>query len=84
MDNLINKGNEPLKMNINLEEAEDMICPYCESMKKPEEPSQNIFIQAHIIKKISAFNSPTGQEMLIPVPIFICQVCGLQLSKQEN
>lgn len=85
-NNLINKdgGQKPLKMNIDLNSAEDVICPYCEEHKMADEPSQNIFIQAHIIKKISAFNSPTGKEMFVPVPIFICQVCGLQVVGSEK
>lgn len=84
MNNLNDAKNQQLKMNIDLNTAEDIICPYCEEHKKENEPSQNVFMQAYIIKKVSAFNSPTGKEMFIPVPIFICSVCGLQVVGGES
>lgn len=74
-------GKQPNKMNmsIDIENAEDVICPYCEDHKQPEEPSCNVFIQAFMMKKIGALQSPTGKDAYLPVPIFICSQCGLQL-----
>jgi hypothetical protein len=81
---ILGDNKKPLTMNINFQDATDVVCPYCEKNKLPDEPSQNIFIQAFIIKKISALQSPTGKEGLVPLPIFICQMCGLQVTADEN
>ena len=30
----------------------------------------------HLIKTISAILSPSGKEMIIPIPVFACEKCG--------
>ncbi len=78
------ENKQPLKMNIDIESAEDVICPYCELHLQENEPSSNIFIQAFMVKKIPALQSPTGKEALVPIPIFICQTCGQQLVQHAD
>ena len=55
------------KPQIDLEDAETMICQKC---------GNKIFIQGYVIKKISAIMSPTGQEVIAPVQVFNCGNCG--------
>jgi hypothetical protein len=55
-----------LNMHINLNDAEEVTCDNCES------PS---FEQVYEIKKLSAFSSPTGEEMYLPSSIFRCIEC---------
>ena len=55
------------KPQIDLEDAETMVCQNC---------GNKIFIQGYVIKKISAIMSPTGQEVIAPVQGFNCGNCG--------
>tara|TARA_R100000005_G_C4927515_1_gene157979 strand:+ start:218 stop:421 length:204 start_codon:yes stop_codon:yes gene_type:complete len=55
-----------LNMRINLNDAEDVTCDNCGSTS---------FEQVYEIKKISAFSSPTGEEMYLPSPMFRCIDC---------
>ena len=55
------------KPQIDLEDAETMVCQNC---------GNKIFIQGYVIKKISAIMSPTGQEVIAPVQVFNCGNCG--------
>ena len=38
-----------------------------------------VFEQAHIFRKISSIASPTGQELVVPIPVFVCMACGKAL-----
>ena len=55
------------KPQIDLEDAETMICQKC---------GNKILIQGYVIQKISAIMSPTGQEVIAPVQVFNCGNCG--------
>ena len=55
------------KPQIDLEDAETMVCQNC---------GNKIFIQGYVIKRISAIVSPTGKEMIAPVQVFNCGNCG--------
>ena len=55
------------QVQVDLEDAETMICQKC---------GNKIFIQGYVIKKISAIMSPTGQEVIAPVQVFNCGNCG--------
>ncbi len=55
------------QLQVDLADAENIECEECEN---------ECFERAYIIKRISPLVSPTGQETLIPVPIFKCSVCG--------
>ena len=43
---------------------------------KWEDCGNYLFITAHVIKRLSAIISPTGQEALIPVQVYSCGNCG--------
>lgn len=55
-----------LNMHINLNDAIDIACDNCNSTS---------FEQVYEIKKLSAFSSPTGEEMYLPAPMFRCVDC---------
>lgn len=61
--------NKPLqqKVNIDLSQSEALKCAECSSEQ---------FKMRYMIRKISALLSPTGEEMLIPVQVFACGICG--------
>ena len=43
--------------------------------------------QSYMIRKLSALVSPTGQEALIPIQVFMCEKCGVipeELQKELN
>ena len=67
------KAQKPLSkanINVDLSDAETMICKEC---------GNKIFIQGYVIKKISAIISPTGQEVIAPIQVFNCGSCGEML-----
>lgn len=53
-------------MNVDISQAEDMICEKCES---------RVFAPAVVLKKISALLSPSGKETMIPIQLFMCAKC---------
>lgn len=55
------------KINIKAEDLEDVTCDNCEG---------KVFREAIMFKKVSAIVSPSGQEQLVPCPIFRCDDCG--------
>lgn len=59
--------NNQQSININLAEAEGVICDNC---------GGELFSPAFMIKRISALMSPTGQETLAPIQIFKCDSCS--------
>ena len=72
------KPQKPLpqqQVQIDLSDADTMKCQKCENP---------VFIQAYVIKKISAIVSPTGKEVIAPIQVFNCGNCGtmLPLSKE--
>ena len=58
------------KVQVDLKDAETMICMKCDN---------KIFIQGYVIKKLSAIVSPTGQEVIAPIQVFNCGNCGEML-----
>ena len=64
------KAQKPLpkaNINVDLSDAETMICEEC---------GNKVFLQGYVIKKISAIISPTGQEVIAPIQVFYCGSCG--------
>jgi len=55
---------EDLKIDIN--QAETMECDKCQG---------KLWDSAHIVKRVSPLISPTGQEILVPLPILVCKKC---------
>ena len=35
-----------------------------------------VFNQAYLLRTVSGLLSPSGEPMIIPVPVFICEACG--------
>lgn len=65
---------ENSKINVNLNDSEDMICEEC----------GNIYFESIFrIKKLSALFSPTGQETMVPVQLMRCTDCGEILDDLE-
>lgn len=55
------------RVNVNLNEAQDLTCPNCGS---------HFFNTVFMFKKLSALVSPNGRESLIPIETFACIECG--------
>ena len=53
--------------NLDLSHAKDIVCEKCEGMT---------FKQSMMLKSLSALMSPTGQESIIPISVFACDMCG--------
>ena len=61
------KGQDGALNNIDLTHATTLECEECKCKG---------FKQTMMLKKLSALVSPTGQEAIIPVAAFACEVCG--------
>ena len=56
-----------LNLNIEPSELPSVSCSKCEGEH---------FSPTFIIKKVSAFQSPTGEEILVPIQLYKCDGCG--------
>ena len=56
------------KINIDLNKCSDVQCQRCKG---------SIFVQMNLLKIIPALLSPSGQEMIYPIPVFYCPNCQL-------
>ena len=54
-------------VQVDLREADTIKCDDC---------GNYLFITSHILKRLSAIVSPTGEEALIPVQVYSCGDCG--------
>ncbi len=64
-----------ININVNPEDLQDITCEKCDGA---------FFTPCFMIKKLSAFQSPSGQEMMFPVQVFKCDNCGEVLNNLEN
>ena len=55
------------QLNIDLSQTTEEVCEACE---------HPVFTQAYKIRKLSALLSPSGQETMIPMQVFMCAKCG--------
>ena len=55
------------QVQVDLSKADTIKCDDC---------GNYLFITAHVIKRLSAIMSPTGQEAMIPVQVYSCGNCG--------
>ena len=55
------------QVSVDLSKADAIKCDDC---------GNYLFITAHVIKRISAIMSPTGQEAMVPVQVYSCGNCG--------
>lgn len=63
----------PPKMNVDISQIPDRICPGCKS---------EFWRQAFKLKTVSPLLSPTGKELLFHAPGWICAICGLEFNKK--
>ncbi len=54
-------------LNIDIKKTEEVKCSDC---------NNTTFVQAFLMRKLSAFLSPTGKETYIPIQVFACKNCG--------
>ena len=54
-------------VQVDLREADTIKCDDC---------GNYLFITSHILKRLSALLSPTGEEALFPVQVYSCGDCG--------
>ena len=59
--------SQQTQVQVDLNQAETLKCKGCNNY---------VFIQAYILKRLSAIVSPTGEETLIPVQVYSCGNCG--------
>ena len=59
-----------INMQINPDDLQEITCEKCEGI---------YFSPSFTMKKISALQSPTGQNMIVPVQVFKCDNCGAVL-----
>ena len=59
-------------VQVDLREADTIKCDDC---------GNYLFLTTHILKRLSAIVSPTGEEALIPVQVYSCGDCGKVPSK---
>tara|TARA_B100001167_G_C16516417_1_gene188043 strand:+ start:63 stop:374 length:312 start_codon:yes stop_codon:yes gene_type:complete len=55
------------EVQVDLTKADTIMCDDC---------GNYLFITSHVIKRISAIISPTGQEAIVPVQVYSCGSCG--------
>jgi len=61
------QGSQQSQVQVDLSKADTIKCEEC---------GNYLFITAHVIKRISAIMSPTGQEAMVPVQVYSCGNCG--------
>ena len=64
---MLNDPNGGPGMHIDMSNAIDMKCEKC---------GNHTFKNTTLIKTMSALVSPSGKEMIIPIPVFACESCG--------
>jgi len=65
--------NDNINMDINPDDLQDIQCSQCE---------EYFFTPSFMIKKLSALQSPSGEQMMVPVQIFRCDNCGEVLNPE--
>ena len=61
----MNSPEQP-QMNVDFSQTTPQTCDKCEN---------KTFVQAFILRKLSALLSPTGTAAKIPIPVFACLKC---------
>ena len=54
-------------LNVDFSQTTSEVCESC---------GNNTFTQVYQMRKLSALLSPTGQETMIPIQVFVCAKCG--------
>ena len=55
------------QLNLDISQTTEEVCESC---------GLSVFVQAYKIRKLSALLSPSGQETMIPMQVFMCAKCG--------
>lgn len=78
MDKRNIKGKQPNSQNmggnLDLSKASDIEC----------DCGNDTFALAFKFKKLSAIASPTGTEQVVPIQVFKCRKCGLELDMNKS
>lgn len=61
--------NEQKKINVKLEQLANVFC-------SNKECGSAFFDRTHVLKKIPATVSPTGQAYIQPIELYLCRDCG--------
>jgi len=67
MDEVLNRKMQEAANQVDISQTTPVSCEKCEG---------KTFKQTLLLRKISSIVSPTGQEMLVPVAVFACEMCG--------
>mgnify|MGYP003738285961 CR=1 FL=1 len=59
--------NLPNRVAIDVSETTPVVCDNC---------GHQSFMQTYILRLVSAVYSPTGEESMLPIPVFECSSCG--------
>jgi hypothetical protein len=43
-----------------------------------------LFEDAFELRRLSALQSPSGKEEIVPLPVIVCKICGAPLAMQEK
>ena len=62
------------QVNIDLTQCGDVRCPH--QFEDGELCNSALFGVEFVVKRISALVSPTGQEVLYPIQVYVCSACG--------
>ena len=62
----MNKQQQP-QMNVDFSKTTAEVCEKCKN---------DTFIQVFKMRRLSALLAPTGQDSMIPMPVFACAKCG--------
>ena len=58
---------EKLNFDLDANDLDNISCSEC---------GCELFTPSFLIKKVSALQSPTGQQMVLPIQVFRCDNCG--------
>jgi len=59
--------SDSMNISVGLENTDSLKCDEC---------SSTTFRPAFLLRKVSAFLSPSGKETIIPIQVFACDSCG--------
>ena len=60
-------NNDVANISVGLENTDALECDECGS---------TTFRPAFLLRKVSAFMSPSGKETIVPIQVFACDSCG--------
>ena len=73
----------PQQVNIDPNTLDDIVCK-AGAMTPVGQCGNQYFKQVFRMKKVSALVSPSGQEEVITMPVFVCTKCGTELEELKQ